>query len=189
MSAAHPFPIPTPGLPPARHARRADAFTPRPPRCAAGFTLIEVMVVLVIMGLMATGLSVGLDSLRGREADQALRRLRLVLEASADRAAVRGRPLAIEFLPDGYRFAALDADDTWRPLIDPPVFTERTLPEGLSWSGLRLDGQDAPQPRLQFGTQTPEYELRVATPRGIALLTGKANGDVLLTPPDAPPRS
>ena len=86
-------------------------------------------------------------------------------------------------------FAALDADDTWRPLIDPPVFTERTLPEGLSWSGLRLDGQDAPQPRLQFGTQTPEYELRVATPRGIALLTGKANGDVLLTPPDAPPRS
>ncbi|MBL8433418.1 MAG: prepilin-type N-terminal cleavage/methylation domain-containing protein, partial [Zoogloea sp.] len=41
------------------------------PRRHAGFTLIEVMVVLVIMGLMATGISVGLDSLRGRDTDQA----------------------------------------------------------------------------------------------------------------------
>ena len=71
-------------------------------------------MVLVIMGVMATGISLGIDSLRGRDADQASR-LRLVLEASADRASVRGRPIAIELPPDGYRFAALDADDNWRP--------------------------------------------------------------------------
>ncbi len=154
---------------------------------AAGFTLIEVMVVLVIMGVMATGISIGLDSLRGRDADQALKRLRLVLEASADRAIVRGRPIAIEFLPDGYRFSALDPDDNWRPLIDPPVFNERALPGGLGWAGLRLDGQpDASVPRLQFGTQAPEYELRVATPNGEARFTGKANGEVILDMPGAP---
>lgn len=154
-------------------------------RHAAGFTLIEVMVVLVIMGVMATGISLGIDSLRGRDADQALKRLRLVLEASADRASVRGRPIAIELLPDGYRFAALDADDNWRPLIDPPVFTERTLPAGLAWAGLRLDGQAeaSAAPRLQFGTQAPEYELRVATPGGNARFTGKANGEVILSLP------
>ena len=150
-----------------------------------GFTLIEVMVVLVIMGVMATGISLGIDSLRGRDADQALKRLRLVLEASADRASVRGRPIAIELLPDGYRFAALDADDNWRPLIDPPVFTERTLPAGLAWAGLRLDGQAeaSAAPRLQFGTQAPEYELRVATPGGNARFTGKASGEVILSLP------
>lgn len=153
----------------------------------AGFTLIEVMVVLVIMGVMATGISLGLDSLRGRDADQALKRLRLVLEATADRAAVRGRPIVIEFLPDGYRFSALDPDDNWRPLNDPPVFTEKTLPGGLSWSGLRIDGQpESATPHLQFGTQAPEYELRVATPSGEARFTGKANGDVTL---DLPGRS
>jgi general secretion pathway protein H len=155
-----------------------------PARRHAGFTLIEIMVVLVIMGVMATGISIGLDSLRGRDADQALRRLRLVLEATADRAIVRGRPIAIELLPDGYRFSALDPDDNWRPLNDPPVFTERTLPGGLSWAGLRLDGQaDATSPRLQFGSQTPEYELRVATPAGNARLRGKANGEVILDMP------
>jgi general secretion pathway protein H len=163
--------------------------TVAPPRLGglrdhAGFTLIEVMVVLVIMGVMATGISLGLDSLRGRDADQALRRLRLVLEATADRAAVRGRPIVIEFLPDGYRFSALDPDDNWRPLNDPPVFTEKTLPGGLYWSGLRIDGQpETTTPRLQFGTQAPEYELRVATPGGEARLIGKANGDVILALP------
>jgi general secretion pathway protein H len=155
-----------------------------PRRRIAGFTLIEVMVVLVIMGLVATGITVGLDSLRGRDAEQALKRLRLVLEASADRASVRGRPIAVEFLPDGYRFSALDPDDNWRPLIDPPVFAERTLPAGLAWAGLRLDGQgEATSPRLQFGSQAPEYELRVATPVGEARLTGRASGEVILELP------
>ena len=116
-------------------------------------------------------------------------RLRLVLEATADRAMVRGRPMAIQFLPDGYRFEALDPDDNWRPLIDPPVFTERTLPGELGWAGLRLDGQpDATSLRLQFGSQAPEYELRVSTPRGEARFTGKANGDVILAMP-GPTRS
>ena len=82
-------------------------------------------------------------------------------------------------------FAALDADDNWRPLIDPPVFTERTLPAGLAWAGLRLDGQAeaSAAPRLQFGTQAPEYELRVATPGGNARFTGKASGEVILSLP------
>ena len=112
------------GAPPLAAPRSREIAPPRPPRAvrrSAGFTLIEVMVVLVIMGVMATGITLGIDSLRGRDADQALRRLRLVLEASADRASVRGRPIAVEFLPDGYRFSALDPDDNWRPLIDPPI--------------------------------------------------------------------
>lgn len=156
----------------------------RAPRASRGFTLIEVMVVLVIMGLVATSLTLGLDSLRGRDVDQALRRLRLVMEATADRAAVRGRPIALELLPDGYRFSALDPDDNWRPLNDPPVFTEKALPAGLTWRGLRLDGQgQADGTRLQFGTQPPEYELRLTTPSGEALLTGKANGEVVLRLP------
>ncbi|MDD3354599.1 prepilin-type N-terminal cleavage/methylation domain-containing protein [Zoogloea sp.] len=150
----------------------------------AGFTLIEVMVVLVIMGVMATGITLGLDSLRGRELEQALQRLRLVLEATADRASVRGRPIAFELLPDGYRFSALDPDDNWRPLIDPPVFTDRPLPAGLSWSGLRLEGQaEAGATRLLFGTQPPEFQLRVLTPTGEALLRGRANGEVVLQLP------
>ena len=46
-----------------------------------------------------------------------------------------------------------------------------------------LDGQPAANARLQFGSQAPEYELRVTTPRGEALLTGKPNGDVRLDLP------
>ncbi|HNK17307.1 MAG TPA: prepilin-type N-terminal cleavage/methylation domain-containing protein [Piscinibacter sp.] len=159
-------------------------------RRRTGFTLIEVMVVLVIMGVVGIGISVGLHSLHQRDIEHALKRLRLVLEATADRAQVRGRPIVIEFLPDGYRFAALDVDDNWRPLTDPPVFAERPLPQGLRWQGLRLAGQTQPAtPRLLFGTEAPEYELLVGTPDGDARFVGKANGQVLLERPGSGPAS
>lgn len=149
-----------------------------------GFTLIEVMVVLIIIGLMSTVLTLGLDSLRGRDDGLALQRLRLVLEASAERAMVRGQPISIEFLGDGYRFSALDADDNWRPLIDPPLFAERLLPPDLKWAGLSLAGRnEALASRLLFGTQAPDFELHVATPQGEARLIGRASGEVSLELP------
>ena len=163
----------------------------RSPRCrqrsAGGFTLIEVMVVLIVIGVMSTALTLGVDSLRVRDDTRALQRLRLVLEATAERAAVRGRPLGVEFVTDAYRFAALDLDERWRPLVDPPLFVERVLPDGLHWAGLRVAGsREANATRLLFGTEAPEFELRVATPRGEALLVGRANGDVQLRLPGAP---
>ena len=87
----------------------------RPRRCVQGFTLIEVMVVLVIIALTATGISVALDAVQGREASRAVERLRLVLEATAERASVRGQPIAVEFIADGYRFSAFETDGNWRP--------------------------------------------------------------------------
>ena len=157
-------------------------------RRAGGFTLIEVMVVLLVIGIMSTVLTLGVDGLRSRDETRALQRLRLVLEACAERAALRGRPLAVEFLADGYRFAVLDVDDHWHPLDDPPLFAERRLPEGWRWAGLRRGGDraGAAQPtRLVFGSEPPEYELGVATTRGVARLVGAANGEVVLELPGA----
>lgn len=144
--------------------------------------------MLIVIGVMSTALTLGVDSLRVRDDTRALQRLRLVLEATAERAAVRGRPLGVEFVTDAYRFAALDLDERWRPLVDPPLFVERVLPDGLHWAGLRVAGsREANATRLLFGTEAPEFELRVATPRGEAVFVGQANGDVLLVLPGASP--
>lgn len=148
-----------------------------------GFTLIEVMVVLLIMSVAAAAVSLGLGSLHGRDEARALERLRRVLEATAERAMVRGEPLAIEFLADGYRFWAKGEDGNWRSLIDPPVFTERVLPEGAVWGNLARNGQAAASgvgQRLAFGVRAPEYELQVGTPQGTARYTGLLSGEVRL---------
>ena len=53
----------------------------------------------------------------------------------------------------------------------------------MQMRGVGCDLDHVAAPRLQFGTQAPEYELRVATPGGNARFTGKANGEVILSLP------
>jgi general secretion pathway protein H len=150
---------------------------------AQGFTLIEVMLVLVIVGIMAGSISLGLDSLRGRDEARAAERLRRVLEATAQRAMTRGQSLAVELLADGYRFRQLGADGNWQRLDDPPVFAERVLPAGFAWGELQRDGQGRPAAgqQLVFGQRPPEYALALLTPQGSLRYTGRLSGDVVLT--------
>jgi general secretion pathway protein H len=132
--------------------------------------LIEIMVVLVIMGVMATGISLGIDSLRGRDADRALKRLRLVLEATADRAMVRGRPMAIELLcPTAIASRSPRPRRQLAPADRPPgVHRKAPCPAelGLGRSCASTGAaRAATSLRLQFGSQAPEYELRVTHTR------------------------
>ncbi len=148
-------------------------------RTARGFTLIEVMVVLVIIGLVATGIGVSLSALQGREADRAVERLRLVLEASAERAAVRGQPIAVEFFAAGSRFSAFATDGSWRALVDPPLFNERLLPDDVVRGRLIVEGRDlSSEPRLVFASAAPEFSLVLTTPAGAIHLNGRATGEV-----------
>jgi len=157
----------------------------RRPALARGFTLIEVMIVLIIVAIMATGINLGLDTVHGRDESRALERLRRVLEATAERAMNRGQPLAVELLADGYRFWAQAPDGNWRLLIDPPVFDERLLPAGMAWTALIQTGKSDTERRLLFGSRPPEYELKIATARGGASLSGRITGEVRLALPGA----
>lgn len=75
-----------------------------------GFTLIEIMVVVVIIGTIVTfavlGLSMGRDDTVEREA----RRLHAVLELASEAALLEARELGLILEPDGYRFTELDGD-------------------------------------------------------------------------------
>lgn len=146
---------------------------------AGGFTLIEVMVVLFIIGIAGAGLSLGLDALAARDARHFLNRLRLVLVAASDRAMNRGETLRLERLPDAYRFSRRDANGLWLPVADSPLFAEQRLPAGWGWGGLTLAGRvpDGSAPVLVFGDHPPAYQLDInAAGRGYRL-TGRINGE------------
>lgn len=151
---------------------------PRAARCR-GFTLIEVLVVMTIIGLAISGVTIGLESLRGRDDALALERLRWVLEATAERARIRGQAIAFEPLADGYRFSLLDADGRWIVFEDAPVFVARTLPASLRWNGLTVNGRDSD--RIVFGSQAPRFLLQLHRGTdGSAHLEGRHNGTVTL---------
>ncbi len=148
---------------------------------ARGFTLIEVMVVLVILAITATAVSFSIEGWHARETEHEVDRLRLVLEAAGERAAVHGTPIAAEFMPGRYRFSELDTEGKWRPIVDGDALAERALPDTLSWAGLVVEGRTAnAEPPLVFGAEMPMFELRLRTPDGDRRYRSRADGSVTL---------
>jgi general secretion pathway protein H len=107
-----------------------------------GFTLIEILVTLVIMGLLAglAALSVGGTAERAAR-DEADRLLQLLFYAS-DEATMQGEELGLLVEEESYRILRLDPEtETWQAASEKP-FGEHTLPGGLT---LEIELGDAPR--------------------------------------------
>ena len=148
-------------------------------RLPRGFTLIEILVVLVIVGVFAGLAGLSIEGFQGRQSQEDLARLRRLLEMAGDYADTHGTPLAVDFLPNGYRFSALQTSGEWKLLFAPSPFAERTWAGGVSVNSLEVDGipVEAPQ-RIVFSTETPEYRLRLTTPEGSKQILGRISGAV-----------
>jgi general secretion pathway protein H len=117
-----------------------------------GFTLIEVLVVLLIMGLF-----VGLASAIVRPDERGLlrveaERLALLLDLAASESRLAGKPIAWTADGPGYRFWRMTGDDGWTEVRDSDLLRARALPQGMLISGLQVE--NAPSRgamRLEFG--------------------------------------
>jgi general secretion pathway protein H len=149
------------------------------PAVARGFTLIEVMVVLFIIGVAGAGLSLGLDALAARDARHFLNRLRLVVVAASDRAMNRGESIRLERLADGYRFSRRNVDGLWVPVTDSPLFAEQRFPAGWAWGALALSDKMPPksEPVLVFGIHPSSYRLDINAAGRDYHLQGRINGE------------
>lgn len=96
-----------------------------------GFTLIEVMVVMVIIGIMA-GMAVSLmrpDP--GRAAEAEAWRLARLTERLGREAEMTGQVLALSWTADGYEFTRRDDDGSWVPLDSDSIFEPRRFQPGM----------------------------------------------------------
>ena len=114
-------------------------------RRAAGFTLVEVMVVLVVIGIVSAAV---LLSTRGPDPGRVLAResdrLALCLESAFDAAVAGPRHFGLYLNAQRYGFLVYRAG-AWQAPADPPC-ADHAWPAGLSWRA-EVEGRALPKPR------------------------------------------
>ncbi|MGV8929374.1 MAG: GspH/FimT family pseudopilin [Brevundimonas sp.] len=88
----------------------------------AGFTLVELMMVVAIIGLAAGAVVLSVPDPRPSVAADA-ERFAARLSRARDEAVLSNRPVAVEASTTGYGFSVFDGAD-WAPLTDGPFGTE-----------------------------------------------------------------
>lgn len=111
------------------------------PGSSSGFTLIEIMVVMVIIGVLATLVSL---SISGRAVDDRMqaesRRLQQLLRLASDEAQAKGLEIGLRQTLDGFEFLVPDpAGARWNVLQEGP-FRPRQVPAPF-YLELRVDGR------------------------------------------------
>lgn len=131
--------------------------------CAwGGFTLVELLVVMCIVGVIAAMAAISASPAdRARTLDEA-RRLAMLLELARAEARAVGRSIAWLPQPAGYTFRRMSDDGTWVAFPEDSPFRRRTLPEAVRLHAPQLNAQ--PLRAEEFVVLTPygmSGELRV----------------------------
>jgi general secretion pathway protein H len=159
-------------------------------RSCAGFTLIEVMVVVVIMGIL---INFAVLSLRSNSpADQLneeARRLQSLIRIGSEEALLRSSLIGIDITETGYGFLQLE-EGNWQA-VDDNLFRNRELPDELritlSTALPPGDDDDDPEKRtpeiilLNSGEITP-FDLKISSTQSddYFRLSGNETGELTL---------
>ncbi len=130
-------------------------------RVARGFTLVELLIVMVLVGVMGSMAVLAMGQADpGRLVQLEAQRLARLLELAEQEASIRGEAVGIELYAGGYRFLQTQGNG-WQAMND-ALFQSRTLSAPLHLA-LTLNGEVASLPFK------PDYQPKpqiVLTPDG-----------------------
>ena len=150
----------------------------RPKTLSRGFTLIEILVVVVIAGIVSSIVLLSMGVLRDdRDLQREVYRMASLIELAADEATLQGRDFGIEILRSGYRFVEYDPyTDRWVDIIGDDVLRQRSLPDGFEFDlfveDRRISLSDQAAEMQSDDDDEDRNKLEVYAPHGLLLSSG-----------------
>ena len=121
-------------------------------RLQAGFTLIEILVVMILLGIVMTIAVISIGNTQSEQLEEDMRRLLQIARLTHEEAIINQQTLAIKFSEHGYSIQRYDPQGKiWVPVTEPAFFLPKELDEsyeikllqdGLSVS---LEANDDPE--------------------------------------------
>jgi general secretion pathway protein H len=155
----------------------------------AGFSLIEILVVIVILAVTAAAVTLAVTDVGERRLSRDAERLQALIGYACEQAELSGRQIGLSLDHDGYRFSRGNHAD-WLPEHDEELRPRKwsvAADAQLTRDGLRVDvGAEFPEkPQLVcFSSgELTAFQLELALPDSTIRyrLDGRADGDVVVS--------
>ena len=153
-----------------------------------GFTLLELLAVIIIIGVIVSFANLSIGQNTSRIVQDEAERLHGLIQLAGEEAVLQGRELALEFERHRYRFLEL-GNEGWQVVAEDKMFRERELPDAVDLE-LLLENTKASfddknkLPKifiLSSGELTP-FDMTLKTDEGEEyMLQGQFNGKLALT--------
>src|SRR3569832_1108504 len=147
----------------------AGAHPHRRTQSAAGFTLLEVLVVILIIGVIISFAALPIHR-ADNSVEEETQRLAALIKLGSQKAVLQGREFAQEIEAERFFFVVFNGEQ-WQPLADDDILRPRTLPFDVVVD-LKLEGE-----QLALATPPPadgmEKSERQVPPRIFLLSRGE----------------
>ena len=141
-----------------------------------GFTLLELLVVLVIVGITLGAIALNVNPGQRQLLANEAQRIALLMQLARDEAIVRNQAIAFESDNSSYRFLIRQGNE-WRPLLGDELLRERSY--RVAPLNLQLDpvSSDNRLPlRVVFGREPVDKAFRLTLSQDTARVVVRADG-------------